>query len=54
MVAQDDFFSGMMDVIAPAPIQEDLTFLGAEMKKVCEKHGEESHQCRGWHSQSHR
>jgi coproporphyrinogen III oxidase len=41
MVAQDDFFSGMMDVIAPAPIQEDLTFLGAEMKKVCEKHGEE-------------
>ena len=41
MVAQDDFFSGMMDVIAPAPIQEDLTFLGGEMKKVCEKHGEE-------------
>jgi coproporphyrinogen III oxidase len=41
MVAQDDFFSGMMDVIAPAPIEEDLTFLGAEMKKVCEKHGEE-------------
>ena len=41
MVAQDDFFSGMMDVIAPAPIEEDLSFLGAEMKKVCEKHGEE-------------
>lgn len=41
MLAQDDFFSGMMDVIAPAPIQEDLSFLGAEMKKVCEKHKEE-------------
>jgi len=41
MLAQDDFFSGMMDVIAPAPIQEDLTFLGAEMKKLCKKHGEE-------------
>jgi coproporphyrinogen III oxidase len=41
MVAQDDFFSGMMDVISPVPIEEDLSFLGAEMKKVAEKHGED-------------
>jgi coproporphyrinogen III oxidase len=41
MLAQDDFFSGMMDVISPVPIKEDLSFLGAEMQKVAEKHGED-------------
>jgi coproporphyrinogen III oxidase len=41
MIAQDDFFSGMMDVIPAVPIEEDLRFLGAEMKKVAEKHGED-------------
>jgi coproporphyrinogen III oxidase len=41
MLAQDDFFSGMMDVISPVPIQEDLNFLGAEMKRLAEKHGED-------------
>lgn len=41
MIAQDDFFSGMMDVISPVPVEEDLSFLGAEMKKVAEKHGED-------------
>lgn len=41
MIAQDDFFSGMMDVISPVLVEEDLSFLGAEMKKVAEKHGED-------------
>ena len=35
------FFSGMMDVIPAVPIEEDLRFLGTEMKKVAEKHGED-------------
>lgn len=41
MTAQDQFYSGMMDVIPAVPIEEDLRFLGAEMKKVAEKHGED-------------
>ncbi len=41
MIAQNDFFSGMMDVISPVTLEEDLSFLGAEMKKVAEKHGED-------------
>ena len=41
MTAKDVFFSGMMDVIPAVPIEEDLRFLGAEMKKVADKHGED-------------
>ena len=42
MVSGDKtFFSGMMDVIPAVPIEEDLRFLGAEMKKVAEKYGED-------------
>lgn len=41
MTAQDEFFSGMMDVIPAVPIEEDLRFLGSEIKKVAEKHGED-------------
>jgi len=42
MVSGDKtFFSGMMDVIPAVPIEDDLRFLGAEMKKVAEKHGED-------------
>jgi len=41
MKAQDDFFSGMMDVIPAVPIEEDLCSLGAEMKKVAARHGED-------------
>ena len=41
MTASDEFFSGMMDVIPAVSIAEDLSFLGAEMKKVAEKHGED-------------
>ena len=41
MKAADDFFSGMMDVIPAVPIEEDLRFMGAEMKKVADKHGED-------------
>ena len=41
MTAQDEFFSGMMDVIPAVPIEEDLRYLGTEMKKVAEKYGED-------------
>jgi len=41
MTAKDEFFSGMMDVIPAVPIEEDLQYLGSEMKKVAEKHGED-------------
>jgi coproporphyrinogen III oxidase len=41
MTAQDDFFSGMMDVIPTVRIEEDMEFLSSEMKKVTAKHGQE-------------
>jgi len=41
MVAQDHFFSGMMDVIPTVRIEEDMEFLSEEMKKVTTKHGQE-------------
>jgi len=41
MTASDEFFSGMMDVIPAVPIEDDLRFLRAEMKKVVDKHGED-------------
>ena len=41
MIAGDDFFSGMMDVIPTVRIEEDMKFMGDKMKTVAEKHGED-------------
>jgi coproporphyrinogen III oxidase len=41
LISEGDAFSGMVDVAPAVRNEEDLRFLGAEAKKITEKHGED-------------